>query len=320
VTRRLLRRALRHVLPGAVSGPGVVPVGRFPVRPAGAPPFAAREQGTGPAILLVHGGSGTADSWTAVSGLLADRFRVLSFTRATYRPIEDGDPPVPGDGTFPGAQVPPAGSGARTMAAEVRDVLAVAAGLDEPALLVGHSSGAVVALEAALAAPSAFAGLLVYEPPLAVHEPLGGAALRRARAALDAGDPDTAMAVHLRDLVGIGAVPVAVLRRIPLVWRRMRVMAPAQIVDDEALEALPVGLERYEALDVPVLLLGGAKSPAHLRRRLDALAAALPRVDATVILAGQGHSAAMRAPASVAEVIAAFATRRLKRAPPPPPP
>jgi pimeloyl-ACP methyl ester carboxylesterase len=58
-----------------------------------------------------------------------------------------------------------------------------------------------------------------------------------------------------------------------------------------------------------VLLLGGGRSPAHLRERLDALAAALPRPASVVVLEGQGHMANLRAPGEVAEVIAAFADR-----------
>src|SRR5258705_180648 len=125
--------------------------------------------------------------------------------------------------------------------------------------------------EAALAAPSRSAGLLLYEPPLAVTEPFGGAALRRARAALDAGDPDRAIAIHTRDIVGSPVALVALMRFVPPIRNTMRRFASSQIADDEAIESLGVGLDRYAALDLPVLLLGGERSPAHLRARLDAL-------------------------------------------------
>jgi len=63
----------------------------------------------------------------------------------------------------------------------------------------------VVALESALAARSAFRAMVLYEPPVAVDEPLGGEALRRARAraALDADDPDRAIIIHMREIVGV---------------------------------------------------------------------------------------------------------------------
>jgi pimeloyl-ACP methyl ester carboxylesterase len=174
------------------------------------------------------------------------------------------------------------------------------------------SPGAVVALQGALAAPVRFAGLVLYEPPLAVTEPLGGEALRRARVALDAGDPGRAVTIHLREIVGSSRFAVAVMRLLPPIWQVLRGYAPAQILDDEAIEALGVGLERYARLDLPALLLGGGRSPAHLRARLDALAAVLPRLDAVVILPRQGHLATLRAPTEVAQVIASFADRVLR--------
>jgi len=60
-------------------------------------------------------------------------------------------------------------------------------------------------------------------------------------------------------------------------------------------------------IDVPVLLLGGDKSPAHLRERLDALRQALPHAD-RLTMHGQGHNAERTAPARVAEAVARVMT------------
>ncbi len=59
-----------------------------------------------------------------------------------------------------------------TIESEVSDVLSVAGAAGDWVLVVGHSSGAVVALEAALVSPSLFAGLVLYEPPVAVAKRL----------------------------------------------------------------------------------------------------------------------------------------------------
>src|SRR4051794_28353088 len=104
------------------------------------------ERGAGPAILLVHAGGSTGAVWARVAELLADRFRVLVYDRPIYR---SADPP----------------RGAEAMAAEVADLRTVADAVGEPLLVVGHSSGAVVVLQAALR--QRFAGLLLYEPPVA---------------------------------------------------------------------------------------------------------------------------------------------------------
>jgi pimeloyl-ACP methyl ester carboxylesterase len=292
--RRLLRPLIRRVLPGAPVAPGAAPAGRELLVPGpDGHPIPVTDEGQGPAVLLLHSGSADRSSWARVAAALAGRFRVLRFDRWTYR---DG-------------HADPAPAGAETMAAEVADVLAVVAAAGERPLLVGHSSGAVVALESALADPSAFRAMVLYEPPVAVDEPLGGDTLRRARAALDAGDPDRAITIHMREIAGAGRPMVAGLRRLPPVWQVIRGHAAAQITDDEAIESLGVGLGRYARLDLPVLLLGGGRSPAHMRARLDALAAVLPRLEEVVILEGQGHMANLRAPGEVARVIAAFADR-----------
>jgi pimeloyl-ACP methyl ester carboxylesterase len=247
------------------------------------------ERGSGPAILLVHAGGSTGAVWTRVADLLADRFRVLVYDRPTYR----GAHPL---------------RGAEAMAAEVADLRTVADAAGEPLLVVGHSSGAVVVLQAALR--QRFAGLLLYEPPVAADRPIGGEALVRARAALDGGDPHEAMLIHARDIVGAGRFAVLVFRYLPVVGRMLIAHAAGQIADDEALESLGVGIGRYAAIDVPVLLLGGERSPAQLRTKLDALAAVLPRAT-VVVLPKQGHVATVRAPGKVAAVVADFAGRVL---------
>src|SRR3954465_12612230 len=248
------------------------------------------ERGTGPPILLVHAGGSTGVVWSRVAEMLAGVFRVLVYDRPTYR-----------------TRTPP--RGAEAMDAEVADLLPVAGAVDEPLLVVGHSSGGVVVLEAALR--RRFAGLLLYEPPVAVDRPIGAEALRRGRAALDRDDPHEAMVIHARDIVGANRFGVLVFRLLPFVGRPRVAHAAGQIADDEALESLGVGIYRYAAIDVPVLLLGGERSPTPLRARLDALAAVLPRAAPVEILAGQGHVATVRAPDQVAAVIAGFAGRVL---------
>lgn len=253
--------------------------------------FQVTEEGEGTAVLLVHGGSNGPADWDRVAGHVAKRHRVLRYTRYTYR----SDPPA---------------GGAAAMAGEVHDVLAVAGAVAAPLVAVGHSSGAVVLLEAALIDPSRFAGLLLYEPPVAVDEPLGGEALRRARQAADDGDPDRAMSLFLREIVEVPGYLVGALKLVEPLWRRLRAYAPAQIADTEAIESLGVGVERYRRLHVPTLLLGGGLlSPSHARIRLDALAVALPLVESRVNMRIHGHGAHYAAPRKVARIVQGFVER-----------
>jgi pimeloyl-ACP methyl ester carboxylesterase len=250
--------------------------------------FTVTDEGSGSPILIVHPGGGTASSWALVARRLAEHYRVLRFDRRPYR--------IPG-------HVEPTD----TMGNEVSDVLAAAGAVDKPVLLVGHSSGAVVALEAALQTPSLFAGVVLYEPPVAVTKPLGGEALGRAQAALEAGDPGHAMRIHLSEIVEVRRSVIGVMARLPPFWRRMTLFAPGQIKDDANIESLGVGVDRYSRLDLPVLLIGGARSPNHLGLRLHALTEVLPHVDSVVVLKRQGHLANAFAPRRLARVIEGFA-------------
>ncbi|GGS05395.1 hydrolase [Streptomyces humidus] len=271
-----------------MDGSQTAPARRVELRSADGTRLVATDRGKGTAILIVHGGASTAATWEFVADRLAERHRVLCLERRGYGVSDEGVSP-------------------HSIAAETEDVRALAATAGEPVLLVGHSSGAVVALETALAAPRTCAGLLLYEPPVAVDRPLGGEALRLARAQLDQGRPEQAMATHLRRIVGMSRRSVLLMRALPPMRVMLGNQAEAQIRDDEAIEALGVGLDRYASLDVPVLLLGGERSPAHLRARLDALARVLPRVHRMTIMPGQGHMANFRAPGDVARVVADFA-------------
>lgn len=49
-----------------------------------APTVATIDRGTGPTLLLLHGQPGTGSSWDPVTGLLADRFRVVAPDRPGY--------------------------------------------------------------------------------------------------------------------------------------------------------------------------------------------------------------------------------------------
>jgi pimeloyl-ACP methyl ester carboxylesterase len=242
------------------------------------------DEGMGRSILVLHGGMGDLSSWEKVTDRLRDRFRVARLHRRQYR-----------------FDVPRK----VTMAAEVEEVLAASATLDRP-VLVGHSSGAVLALEALVAEPGRFAGAVIYEPPLVLDRPLGGEPVDRARAALAAGKPGTAFAIFLREIAGLRGpmVPVAKFamnRQGGEIGARVE----RQLDDNDALDALGNRLEAYSKIDVPVLLLTGDRSPRHLHERLNALRAVLPDMR-RVTMHGQGHTAERSAPERVAQIVARF--------------
>jgi pimeloyl-ACP methyl ester carboxylesterase len=112
----------------------------------------AWDEGRGPVILIIHPGNDDGTSWRKVAARLSGRFRVVRIVRRQYR--LDLPAPCP-----------------YSMAREVEDVLALAEVIGEPMVVVGHSSGGVVALEVLAAEPSAFAGAVLFEPPVAIGPP-----------------------------------------------------------------------------------------------------------------------------------------------------
>ncbi|MFH8680869.1 alpha/beta fold hydrolase [Streptomyces lydicus] len=246
-------------------------------------PITALAEGTGPNLLVVHPGGGDATTWDGVTRHLTDDFRVVRIRRRIYVP--EADIALP-----------------HSMTVEAADIVAVANLLEPPVLLVGHSSGAVAALEAALLTPSTFAGLFLYEPPLPTQELIAGTAGARARAAVDAGDSVEAMRIHMRDIVRMPPIVVDAMFADQHMRAALSAQAAAQIADDEAIDALGVGIDRFATLGTPTTLIEGDLSPAHLRERLADLAKALPNAQ-TVTLTGQGHIAHLAAPDVLANAI-----------------
>lgn len=255
----------------------------------------ALDSGQGPTILVVHPGMDDGSSWQKVTAVLAREFRVLTVLRRQYRLDITKSAPA-------------------SIADEVADIKALVESVGKPVLVVGHSSGAVVALEALAALPTSFIGGVLYEPPLRIDGPVGGAALLSAQAAIAAGKPGKAMQIFTRDMVGLPEWQAGLVRMFVGASPRMRRLAPRQMDDNTALEQLGLRLDLYEQIQAPVLLVGGDKSPAHLRRRLDVLARTLPRAERHV-LRGQGHSANLRAAEPLARVIAEFHAATIQMGP-----
>jgi pimeloyl-ACP methyl ester carboxylesterase len=175
-------------------------------------------------------------------------------------------------------------------------------------VVVGHSSGAVVALEAMVVAPSTFVGAVLYEPPLVVGPPLGGEALLRARTASAAGRPGAALTIFLRDVVRVRPALARLVGTVTAGVPSRRATVPHQLDDCAAIDELGVRLPAYAGVAVPTVLVGGSRSPAHFGERMAALAAVMPRAETTV-LRRQGHHANVLAPGRVARLISAHAVR-----------
>ena len=260
--------------------------------PSGAPHI--RTSGRGPRVVCLHANASSAAQWRHLSELLAPRFEVV----APDLYGAGGTPEWPSDRVI-------------TLADEAALIEPLLASANAPVALVGHSYGAAVALKAALAAPGRIAALVVYEPTLfALIEqtsprPNDADGIRRAvadaAAALDAGDRFAAARSFLDYWSGSGAFDAIPEQRKPPL--------AAQVANvrrwEHALLHEPTPLLAFASLDVPVLLLTGARSTTSARGVAKLLAPTLPRV-AVVEFAELGHMGPVTDPATVDPVIAEF--------------
>lgn len=176
-----------------------------------------------------------------------------------------------------------------------------------PALVIGHSFGATLALRQALEAPQTVRALVLIEPVLfaaARNEPefaeqrLADAPMRAAMTRDDMAEAAALFFALNGDAEGWAALPPAARAQMIAQMPMMRVTAPV-LYEDSAGLVVP---GRLEGLDCPVLLLAGAGSPPIFGAVVRALSRRLPQAVAHRV-AGAGHMAPITHPAAVAGLI-----------------
>lgn len=184
------------------------------------------------------------------------------------------------------------------VAREVEDLEALIREAGGGASLLGFSSGAALALEAA-AAGLPVDRLVLYEPPWVGRRNGGPEPDHRGRLEelLRAGKRGAAVTYFMADMVGMPRVIAWAMRLAPM-WRKLEAVAHTLPYDAAVMGDWEVPAERAARVRVPALVLGGEKSPAPLRSAADRAAAAIPGA-ARRTLAGQSHNVAPEALAPV---------------------
>ncbi len=171
---------------------------------------------------------------------------------------------------------------------EIEDVEAMIEAAGGTVYVYGHSSGAVLALEAALRLSSNVSKIVLYDAPYVSnaqdkveYERLSHSVHKL----LDAGNNGDAMLLFLK---GIG-MPRLFVRLLPLFpgWRKIKALAPTLAYDIALTKDLPP-VERASQLSVPTFIVVGEKSPAAIHDVSRQLAGAIPHAE-RMQLAGQNH-------------------------------
>jgi pimeloyl-ACP methyl ester carboxylesterase len=232
--------------------------------------------GAGSQLLLIHGA--TADhttTWRFVLPELERRFTVYAMDRRGRG----------GSGDAP----------AYDLQREAEDVAAVVDAIGEPTNVLGHSYGALCALEAARLTTH-IRRLILYEgvPQCGADEFMPGQ-IERLEALLRAGDVEGVLTAMYLDLVAMPPAEFELLRSQRDAWAVRLGNAPSLPRELGAIQRYVFEAHRFSAMQTPTLLLVGGDSPPRELESAQTVAQALPNAR-VVVLSGQQHIAMYMAP------------------------
>lgn len=249
------------------------------------------QSGTGPALILVGGmfEQRAMDSETAklaVFPLLTEHFTLFHYDRRGRGDSSD---------TLPYA-----------VEREIEDIEALIDQAGGRACVFGISSGAALALEAAVALGSKIQRLALYEPPYNDDHDARQAwrAFRTQLAqALAEGRHSDAVGLFM-GLLGVPAEQLDEMRQYPI-WPMWEAIAPTIGYDAAVLgEEASVPVEQAARVIMPALVINGSESYPFMHETAAALAHAMPYGEHR-ILAGQTHEVT---PEAIAPVLVEFFT------------
>jgi non-heme chloroperoxidase len=256
------------------------------------------EEGSGPAVVFVHGSGADLRTWGyQMTPVARASFRAIAYSRRFHHPND-----------------PPAGDESYTAAQHASDLASFIDSLDDAgtAHVVASSSGGAVALLVARDRPALVRSLFLTEPALF--------------ALLPSGSPEAAQAAHLdgpRRLLAGGDVHGALHAFIDVIigpgaWQKMPESARQMLSDNlpelrrEAAMAPgdpPFGCADARRVVAPVRLVTGGSSPAFFKAINERLAECLPSVE-TVIVPGAAHAVHAQQPARFNELLVEFLMKR----------
>jgi pimeloyl-ACP methyl ester carboxylesterase len=234
------------------------------------------QAGQGPALILVAGATqyrAVDQSAEQMMALLAPHFTVINYDRRGRG--ESGD-------TLPFA-----------VEREIEDIEALIDEAGGSAFLYGISSGAALAMEAAIALGPKVKKLAMYEVPYNSDATArqGWVTYRRELAeALAEGRRGDAFALFLR-LVGVPDEQIQGMRQMPF-WPPLETVAPTLAYDAAAMgDEAEVPLDHAVRVTVPTLVMDGGAGAPFMHTTASALAEAMPHGQQRT-LEGQAHNVA----------------------------
>ena len=235
-------------------------------------PIAYERFGSGPALILVDGAlcSRAFGPSPKLAPLLAQHFTVFAYDRRGRGQSGDTQPYSP--------------------AREVEDIAALIQEAGGSACLLGLSSGGALALQAA-AADVGINKVVAYAPPYVDDAgQRGGDAYEGQLTRLVAsGDRGGAVKYFMKDMVGVPAPFVILMRLMPWIWRKLEAVAHTLPYDAAVMTAFRIPRPRFASIGLPVLVMSGSKTDPRLKDAARAIAETIPGAQHHE-LAGQTHN------------------------------
>ncbi|MCU1280049.1 MAG: hydrolase [bacterium] len=230
--------------------------------------------GAGPAVVLVDGAlcHRQFGPMPQLAPLLAPRFTVFTYDRRGRGESSDTKP--------------------YDVAREIEDLEAVIGATGGAAYVLGISSGAALALEAA-SRGAAIKKLALYEPPFIVDDSRDAVPqdyVPRLRELIAQNRRGDAVKMFMRT-VGAPRLMIALMPIFPM-WSKLKAVAPTLPYDmsimSEGQRGKPFPAQRWSSVAAPTLVIDGGKSPAWMRNGNAAVARAVPKAQYKT-LPGQTH-------------------------------
>lgn len=244
--------------------------------------------GEGRPLLLVSGALSTGDLWKRVLPLLLQGGQCVEAIDRRGRGQSGNTQPYAPE-------------------REIEDILAVIATHTEPLDLLGHSSGAILALQVAARAPRNLGRLVVYEPPVffAEADRIAQDLPERLEALLADGRGEEAIDTFLREGPRQSEADLVAMKAGPLWPVTLSTLAHTVPYDARVQRSFTAAPQELEAITVPTLVLVGAQSPPRMRSGSEAVAELIPNAELREI-DGQRHMAMLGAPAMFAAAVNEF--------------
>jgi len=239
--------------------------------------IACDQSGRGPALIVVDGAlcSRTFGPSRKLAAALADHFSVYTYDRRGRGDSSNTRPYSP--------------------AREVEDLAAIIRHAGGAAALLGLSSGGALSLEAA-ASGLPITHVVAYEPPYVDDDGSRGGAAHAGALTDRVGRGDRAGAVtyFMKDMVGVPAPAIIMMRMMPWVWPKLKAVAHTLPYDAAIMTSFRIPRGRFATIATPVLVMNGSKTDPRLKDAARAIAHTVPNAQHRE-LAGQTHNVSAKA-------------------------